>query len=57
LAPRYPLYQRIAVMQLVRQLLGDPLLTYHLFRAYDLAPERQLNAVQVSDMQSRCAWL
>ena len=47
LAPRYPLYQRVALMQLVRSLLSDPVLTYHLFAAYDLAADRKLDAVQV----------
>ncbi|KAL4423762.1 hypothetical protein ABPG75_001063 [Micractinium tetrahymenae] len=46
LAPRYPLYHRIALMQLVRTLLADPLLAYHLFATYDLAVERKLDAVQ-----------
>lgn len=47
LAPRYPLFQRVALMQLVRSLLGDPVLTYHLFASYDLAVDRKLDAVQV----------
>lgn len=34
-------------MQLVRQLLADPLLMYHLFANYDLSTELKLNAVQV----------
>ena len=34
-------------MQLVRSLLSDPVLTYHLFAAYDLAADRKLDAVQV----------
>lgn len=46
IAPRYPLHQRIALMQLVRTLLADPLLVYNLFAAYDLAVERKLDAVQ-----------
>lgn len=46
MAPRYPLYQRIALMQLVHQLLADPLLMYHLFATYDLSAERKLHAVQ-----------
>jgi hypothetical protein len=46
LAPRYPLFQRVALMQLVRSLLGDPVLTYHLFASYDLAVDRKLDAVQ-----------
>jgi hypothetical protein len=33
-------------MQLVRQLLGDPVLVYHLFAAFDMAGERKLDAVQ-----------
>jgi len=44
---RYPVHQRIALMQLVRQLLADPLLMYHLFATYDLSVERKLDAVQV----------
>ena len=48
MAPQYPLYQRIALMQLVRQLLGDPLLTYHLVATYDLTAERHLDLVQAS---------
>lgn len=48
MAPRYPLYQRIALMQLVRQLLADPLVTYHLFASYDFSVERKLDAVQAS---------
>lgn len=47
LAPRYPLFQRVALMQLVRSLLSDPVLTYHLFASYDLAVDRKLDAVQV----------
>jgi hypothetical protein len=35
-------------MQLVRQLLGDPVLVYHLFAAFDMAGERKLDAVQAS---------
>lgn len=46
MAPKYPLFQRIALMQLVRQLLGDPLLAYHLFATYDMSVERKLDAVQ-----------
>lgn len=34
-------------MQLVRSLLSDPVLTYHLFASYDLAVDRKLDAVQV----------
>lgn len=41
-----PLFQRVALMQLVRSLLSDPVLTYHLFASYDLAVDRKLDAVQ-----------
>ena len=54
MAPRYPLYQRIAMMQLLRQLLADPLVTYHLFASYDLSVERKLDAVQASRRLCRC---
>ena len=54
MAPRYPLYQRIALMQLVRQLLADPLVTYHLFASYDLSVERKLDAVQASHASHAC---
>lgn len=54
LAPRYPLFQRVALMQLVRQVLADPLLTYHLFSGYDLSAERKLDAVQARPAHSLC---
>lgn len=54
MAPRYPLHQRIALMQLVRTLLADRLLAYHLFATYDLAAERKLDAVQVRSAQHIC---
>ena len=34
-------------MQLVRSVLADPPLTYHLFACYDMTAERKLDAVQV----------
>lgn len=34
-------------MQLVRSVLSDPALSYHLFACYDLNGERKLDAVQV----------
>ncbi len=56
LAPRYPLYQRVALMQLVRSLLSDPVVTYHLFASYDLAVDRKLDAVQVCCTSREC-WI
>lgn len=46
LSRKYALFQRIAVMQLFRQLLLDPFLTYHLFVCYDLSAAQSLDAVQ-----------
>ena len=44
-------------MQLVRQLLSDPLLAYHLFAAYDLSPpaeRRQQQQPQVDAVAALC---
>lgn len=46
LSRKYPLFQRIAVMQLVKQLLADPFLMYYLFQSYDLQQENTLGVVQ-----------
>eukprot|EP00887_Chlorella_sp_A99_P002554 scaffold6.g2554.t1 len=46
LSRKYALFQRIAVMQLFKQLLGDPFLTYYLFQSYDLQQGTKLDAVQ-----------
>lgn len=56
LSPRYPLYQRIAIMQVVRHLLADPLVTYHLFSTFDMCAERRLDAVQVK-AQAGMGWV
>lgn len=40
-------------MQLLRSILSDPALTYHLFTAYDMAVERKLDAVQVGGVDRK----
>lgn len=40
LHPKIPLFQRIAVMQVVKQLLGDGYLVYFLFASFDMQPVR-----------------
>lgn len=45
LSPSHPLPQRIAIAQLMRQLLADPALVHYLFVTYDMHQERKLDAV------------
>ena len=45
LGPEHPLMQRIAIAQLVKQLLEDAPLVYFLFVSFDMQRERKLDAV------------